>query len=333
MKHFALLLLGAALNSGPAAASPWPLSELYELRGQEALVTDTTYTPDGAKVLSCDRKGTIYAWNPNDGTVLWHLEEPEGNFSRVTVSRDGRLAAVVGLHFVGVIDLVRGTWLKRYTLPNLGAASAVAISDSDRLLAVGDSGSHIWLIDMRTNGITDFAHHDWGIMDLRFTDHDQFLLAGDATSVRIWDVEERTDRRIVDTEADDIPGMYFLTRMTFTEDAKFVIVGSGNDAVLFNLAEQVVVQSFHGHDKEVVVVRVTPDHLNVVTSSRDHTTRVWDIETGEVIGKTEALDLSLTASIAVSPKNDQFIMSAALFDIFGGTVRTKLAIWAIPSRQ
>ncbi len=333
MKHLALALLGAALISFSAEASPWPLSELFELRGQEALVTDTIYAPDASKVLSCDRRGRVYAWNPADGTLLWHLEEPEGNFSRVTVSRDGRLGAVVGLHFAGLIDLARGTWIKRYTLPNLGAAAAVAISDSNRLLAVGDSGSHLWLIDSVTNQITDFAHHDWGIMDLRFMDHDQFLLAGDATSVRIWDVEARTDRKIVDTEADDIPGMFFLTRMNFTDDGKFVIVGSGNDAVLFNLTENKVVQTFQGHDKEVIVVRVTPDLEHVVTSSRDHTTRVWDIETGKVIGKTEALDLSLTASIAVSPKNDQFIMSAALFDIFGGTVRTKLAIWAIQSRQ
>ncbi len=332
MNLFVKLVLGAAAFASSAGAEPWSIDELFELTGQTALVTDTSYTPDGSVVLSCDLKGHIFAWRPADGAMLWSLVEEGGNFARIAMSRDGRMAVVVGLRFVGLIDVARGAWIKRYSLPNRGGASAVALADSQALIAVGDSGSRIWLIDIATGEITDFAAHDWGILDLKFTEGDQFLVAGDATSVRIWDVEAGTSRVVVDTEAGDLPAMYFLNRVTFSDDGNFLLASSGNDAVLFDLAADELVQTFRGHAGEVVVVRTTPDLAHVLTSSRDHTTRVWDTETGEVVATSSALDLSLTAAIGVSPNNGQFIMSAALWDVFGGTVRTKLGIWAIHPR-
>lgn len=329
MPRFIQFLIGAATCASAAFAGPLSIDELFELEGQAAMVTDTAYTPDASLVLSCDLKGKIYAWRPDSGAMVWNLAEEAGNFARIAMSKEGDLAVVVGLHFVGLIDVRAGTWIKKFTLPNVGGASAVALSDSHDLVAVGDSGARIWLIDVASGQIREFASQDWGILDLRFVDDDQSLIAGDATQVRVWNVEEGTARVLVDTEAGDLPAMYFLNRVTFTDDGNFLLASSGHDAVLFNLAADELVQTFRGHEKEVVVVRTTPDLAHVITSSRDHTTRVWDTETGEVVATAIALDLSLTAAIGVSPRNDQFIMSAALFDIFGGTVRAKLGIWAI----
>lgn len=325
------VIFGVILLADPARSSPWSLDELFELVDQPGLVTDTAYAPNGNLVVSCGVKGTVFAWDPATGLSRWSLATPQGNFSRVAISRDGKLGAVVGLHFVGLFDVAHGSWLKTFTLPNNGSASAVAISDSNLLLAVGSSDSHLWLIDLPSNRITDFAAHDWGIMDLRFMAHDQFLLAGDATSVRVWNIESHTDQRIVDTERGDIPQMFFLSHMSFSDDGSLVLVSSGNDAVLFDLVARQLRQRFTGHDKEVVSLRISPDLQKVVTSSRDHSTRIWDTESGEPIGVAVSSDFSFTAAMSVSPHNDQFIMSAALFDIFGGTVRAKLGIWAIHS--
>ncbi|MBB3699283.1 caspase family protein [Flammeovirga yaeyamensis] len=61
-----------------------------------------------------------------------------------------------------------------------------------------------------------------------------------------------------------------------------VIVSSGNSLKLYNQSAQLV-KEFHGHSASVITAHVSKDGRYLISSSDDQTTKLWNIETGELL--------------------------------------------------
>lgn len=326
-------LLSACRDGVPATsetASTLSIGRRHELVGHEGMLADAIYSPDGATLVSCDRNGVFVGWRADDGTERWRWSEPGFACQRMAYARGGGFIAAAALGEVLVLDVVGGRLVRRYPVRAGVSIDAVAISDDQARLAVGAGDTFVRLIEIASGEITVVAQHEWPIIDVRFLDRDRLLLAGDPTSIRVWNVDTgREERRLLDTAQGDIPDVFWLTRMAFTEDQDFVVAGSGNDGVMFNMATRRVEQRFSGHQDELVSIRLSTSGSHVVTASRDLSVRFWNVDTGAVEAEAVALDLAFPVTVNVSPRENQFALTALRVGFPAGSFRPSLNMWNI----
>ena len=84
-------------DSGAKAPPPVRVIRLARvLRGHRGAVTSVRFSPDGKRLASTSRDGTVKLWNVHDGTELFTLRGFTGVVNRVEFSPDGRRLATAG---------------------------------------------------------------------------------------------------------------------------------------------------------------------------------------------------------------------------------------------
>lgn len=157
---------------------------------------------------------------------------------------------------------------------------------------------------------------------------DRVILAADPYTIRTWDIDSRTDTRIVDTTLGDLPSIYWMSRIAFSSDGNNVMVAAGNDALVYDLSTHEVTQTLRGHADEIITVLITYSLSEAFTSSRDHSTRLWDLDSGTIEATATLPTSTLVTTIKVSPVEDRLVLGSIAFES-SGSMRTSLSIWGI----
>lgn len=96
-------------------------------------------------------------------------------------------------------------------------------------------------------------------------------------------------------------GYSSVTWVALTGDGRLAVSGYRNgDVKLWNIEEGKPLQTFKGHEGQVLGVEITPDGQYVFSASHDLTLRVWSAETGKCLTiikghKAEVIGLAVTA--------------------------------------
>ncbi len=99
-----------------------------------------------------------------------------------------------------------------------------------------------------------------------------------------------------------------VNTLAFSPDSRLLISGDGSDysptAILWKIpptppAKISPVYKLHGHTGHIYAVAFTPDSRRVVTGSLDHTLRLWDVTSGDLIHEMQGHD-DKVRSVAVS---------------------------------
>jgi WD40 repeat protein len=315
------------LDAGTLAFAP-----VFPLEGHVSLVADAVYSPDGRTVVSADGGGKVMIWDAASGRRRYELTADGVPFSRLRYAKDGSFVVAIGRGFVGTIDVEHGVWSKTFELGLDVAHNAVAVSDDATLLALGSSDTYVRVVDLASGEARELGSHEWPIEDVKFVGNDRLVLAADAQTIRLWDVDHATETtRILDTTTGALPDVYWMSQLAFSEDGSNVLVASGDDALLVDLAAHEVRTRYKGHTDEVVRVAFAERQNEVVTASRDHRTTVWDLDTGKAKASDLAFDFGWVTTVALSPSADRIVMGANQIDMGGGVFRSALGVWSLSS--
>ena len=150
---------------------------IRRLIGHDAAVNDVAFVPGAEKAVSVSDDGSMIVWNLDDGTLIRRLEDTGDKVLDVTVSADGRFAAIARWDGTArLIDLGSLLEMQRFE-GHRGNVNAVAISGDGSTLYTGSYDGSIRAWSSATGEETALVlNHGWGINVIALAG--QFLVFG-----------------------------------------------------------------------------------------------------------------------------------------------------------
>jgi WD40 repeat protein len=291
----------------------------HVLSGNNNPVSCVVVTPDGRSILAGLMGGIIKVWEMETGREKFDLSIGSSlPVKIIEVSPDSNQAVSFAYDIepafdksLKVWDLERGT--ERYSLEDfVGPIRCMAVASDGKTAVHGAIDGTIKVWDLETGGLkfilsghtapvknlviapngrllatSAHAPKPIGIGPGRFIEQDIGPWAEDH-SMRVWDLETGEEKFTMLGHAGEI------NVIKITPDSESVLSGSEDGIVkVWDLKSGVEKLTLVGHTATICCLAVTPDSCLVVSSAstperigdgpdKDHSPRVWDLQTGEI---------------------------------------------------
>jgi len=283
--------------------------------------TDSVYCVqfDEDKIITGSRDRTIRIWDMHTFKCLKVIGGPTVK----PTPGPKRLRTVENRKLLGTVESVNGTPEGDgiYHVPSdFHSASILCLQYDDEILVTGSSDNDLLVWDIKTfEPIKRLRHHGGGVLDVAFDSKHIVSCSKDCTIV-VWDrktlqpIRSLTGHRgpvnavqlrghlLVSASGDGVARLWDLNKMEcvrefppkerglaaveFSDDAKYVLAG-GNDHTTykFDAATGAEVKTFTGHTQLVRSLFLDTQNRRVVSGSYDLDLRVYDYDTGELLGR------------------------------------------------
>ncbi len=263
--------------------------EMRRIFAHSDIVTNLTFSPDGAYVASTSWDGSVVVWDVQRQLLVQRFIGFYDRLLSLDYSPDGNYL-LIGSGNVGNNEFVEK-----------------------------QNDTSVWLFDLRNGAeIRSFKNHkDWvwsaaisadGLTAA--TGSGPFNGEVEDSSIRLWNTQtgEETMRLIGHTQTVD--------SIAFHPDGKRLLSGGDNQIILWDLATGKQIRSYEGHKADTYVSRVQFNRAGTqfVSSAYDGTTRLWDTETGENIRTFVDESVPTTEVRDVSYNLDETQIATASYD-------------------
>jgi WD40 repeat protein len=255
------------------------------------------YSPDGKILASGGQDGVVRFWDAKTGKELRRFEGHhyrEYHVHSVAFSPNGRWMASGTAHVIHLWDLSSGKTVRKLGKDMGGIYQLMFSPDSKMLLSsTGDGRTRLWNVD---NGVEEHRFEDALSMRTPCTMAGSQIITG-GFPVLVCDLKTGKVIRKLDLLRE---GVHSLAAMA---DGTRLAVGSGKIIYLFDLATGKEVRRLTGHDGDAITgLAFTPEGKALVSTSGDHTIRVWDVDSGKEKHRIKGWDTARTVVMAPDGK-------------------------------
>lgn len=261
------------------------------------------FSPDGKTFLSGDDKGYLRLWELESQRLIWTIDPVERGIEALSFSPDGTLIATANRSaVVSLWNATDGSWRQDFT-GHTGRVTSLDFSPDGSLLASGsrDMEAIIWSVA----GNAEPRHlrgHGAAVWCLRFSPDGTSLATGSSDlAIRLWDTTSWTTKRTYRGHRRQI------YCMAFSPDGNLLF--SGDDLGFVKQwdarAPRTVADrwTLKGHTGPINQATYSPDGTLLATaagdwqSNNDLTTRLWDADTGNLVGVLEGHTASVRHAV------------------------------------
>jgi WD40 repeat protein len=267
-------------------ASGVPTSELQrKMINHSGDVTDVACNPDGSKIASSSKDGTVKLWEMENGTVEFTLENHASTATAVAFDPRGKLLASGSEDkTVKIWNVTSGEEIR--SLPgHAGTVTDVAFSPDGTELVSSSEDQTIKKWNFLTGEEnTTMTGHSGSVTCVTYSPDGKTLATGSKDqTVMIWNVTTGTNISVLTGHVSGV------TNVAFNPDGQ--LLASSSVAVdlftsgtikIWNTSTGNEVISLMGYAGDITSVVFTPDGRGLASSSTDRTVKLWDWMAGKV---------------------------------------------------
>jgi WD40 repeat protein/tetratricopeptide (TPR) repeat protein len=257
-------------------ASGQPVTPAMRHKG---FVRHVAFDATGEHVLTGSYDGTAQVWNARTGQSIAPPLRHVAGVSEAVFTPDGRWVVTAAFQQgMTVWDAATSEMILKSPINE--TVHDVACSPDGRWIAAAvDRGIRIW--DIQAGRLSPLLESGMrlGLRRLQFSDDSTRVLAFSGSGARVWDLSSQTALTPVLTHGDF---WVFGARLRPRGES---VISYGRDGLarIWNIGGQPSTIPPLRHDHAVGYADFSPDGLRIITASRDHTARLWDAETGELL--------------------------------------------------
>jgi WD40 repeat protein len=206
--------------------------------------TAVAFSPDGRYLVTGTMNGVVQVWHAGTGREVGTLDTHSREIRGVVFSRDGEHLALASSD--GIVKL----WdAKRLDKERLDEKKGARLTLRARVAGPG--------------------------LNVAFSpDGRRLATGGEANTVKIWDVQTGQPLQTLEGHNGDV----YTVAFSPDDDGRWVASAGEDSAVkIWDSHTGTLVRSFRGHRGLVSSLAFSPDGRLLVSGSRDHTAKVWDL--------------------------------------------------------
>ena len=278
---------GTSILSGSSQAYLWNLEDrrVDVLSGHEAAITAVAYSADGQTLLTSSKDHTARSWD-SEGTALTTFAG-DLPITSIGISQNGQ--SILTSYEDGSAALWNRNGIKNQ---NIRLKNSRHPKNQIRTVALSPNGQHFFLGGeaFRSARLYDSTGKEIVEIpikgDLYYT---SLAFSPDGTTFAIAAPNGRVSIRNLkgeEVQSFSIPAPVSITTLTYAPDGQQIILGSWNGRIFLYDVEGKRTRkgrlSFKGHNEIVRSVDISPDGKYLLSSSNDHTLKLWSQEGKEI---------------------------------------------------
>jgi WD40 repeat protein len=283
---------GRSVLTGAAdgTARLWDVNAGRELWGDQGLVNDAAYSPNGKWIATAGQRSSVKLWNARKGTVR-RTHRTGAAVNSVSFDRSGKLLVIGADDGAEVLD--GRTLRRRWRAPNRIPISDAELSPGGRYVAIATYNGDASVYDLRTRDAVELlsnpkaefptAHEiNTTVSSAVWLPHGSLLTTGFDGFAHVW--SSRGKRRLLRSFPARSTGALYQADASPTNPWLVVTAGADRYARVWDTRTGDEVGSGMQHPGPIHSAAFSPDGRLVATGGAEGVTYVWDWRHARLLG-------------------------------------------------